>query len=245
MPTREETREMQRAMVGLRTVVEARMRVALGRVAEQYTDPARFRDAAIVVTQQLTRQYGAQAGVFAAQWYNTLRAQESLRTRYVASGLVGDYDTQVEQTVRRAVAGLFSDTPDVVGVLTVITNRAGKYVTDNGWETVRRNSHRDPEAVGWRRVAIGETCDFCLMLTGRGGVYSRESVQFRSHSGCNCGAAPAWDQDAVEVPEIAYQASARTSGMSETQRAAHNERIQEWITRNRSSLDELREELAA
>jgi hypothetical protein len=238
--------EMQRAMAGLRVLVQRRMTAALRVVAEQYPgDPRRFRDAAIGVMQNLTRQHGAQAGVFAAQWYNALRTDARVRGRYVAVGWIGDYDEQIAQTIRRAVAGLFTDAPDLEHVFQMITEKAGKYVTDTGWETVRRNANRDPESSGWSRTAVGETCDFCLMLVGRGGVYTRESVQFRSHTKCNCGAVPSWDPNAIEVPDIAYRASASTSSMSREERHGHNERIQDWIERNRDSLDELRAELAA
>lgn len=233
-------------MAGLRVVVQKRMTAALRVVAEQYAgDPRRFRDAAIGVMQNLTKEYGAQAGEFSAQWYNALRADEGIRGRFVARGWIGDYDEQVAATIRRAVGELFTDAPDLSGVFASITDRASKYVADMGHETVRRNAIRDPEASGWRRVAHGETCDFCLMLVGRGGVYTREGVRFKSHVKCNCTAAPSWDANAPEVPTIAYQASARTSSMSREERQAHNERIQSYIEQNRESLDSLRSELSA
>jgi len=153
-------------------------------------------------------------------------------------------DAEVAATVRRAVAELFEDAPDLDKVFSAITERAAKYVSDAGHETIRRNAVRDPRARGWKRVAHGETCDFCLMLTGRGGVYTRSSVRFKSHVKCNCGVAPSWDASEPEVPEIAYQASARTSGMTREERQIHNERIQAWIDENRDALDELRASLA-
>lgn len=40
---------------------------------------------------------------------------------------------------------------------------------------------------GWARQLTGaETCTFCAMLVSRGPVYSRETVNFRTHNHCDC-----------------------------------------------------------
>ena len=40
---------------------------------------------------------------------------------------------------------------------------------------------------GWARQLSGaESCAFCAMLVSRGAVYSRESVDFRTHNHCDC-----------------------------------------------------------
>jgi len=246
MVTRQQEYEIQRAMAGLRVTVQKRMTSALRVVAEQYSgDPRRFRDAAIGVVQNMVKEHGAQAGEFTAQWYNALRTDEGIRGRYIARGWVGDYDAEVAETIRRAVGELFEDAPDLEHVFKSITDRASKYVADQGHETIRRNSASDPQSRGWRRVAHGETCDFCLVLVGRGGVYTRSSVRFKSHVACNCSAVPSWDPNAAEVPSIAYEASARTSALSREQRQAMNERLQAYIGQNRSELDDLRASLGS
>lgn len=237
---------MQRAMAGMRVLVQKRMTAALRVVAEQYPgDPRRFRDAAIGVMQNLTKQYGAQAGEFAAQWYNAMRLDEGLRDRFVARGYIGDYDAEVAGTVRRLVGDLFTEAPDLEAVFEAISARAAMYVSDNGFETVRRNAGRDPRARGWRRVAHGETCDFCLMLVGRGGVYTDRTVTFKSHVKCNCGAVPEWNPNVPEVPTIAYQASASREGMSDKARAQLNRNIQSWISDNQDYLNSLRADIDA
>lgn len=241
MPTPQQEYDLQRALAGLRVTVQKRMTAALRVVAEQYAgDPTRFRDTAIGVVQNLTRDYGAQAGEFAAAWYNAMRLDEGIRGRYVAQGWIGDYDVRVAQTVRRAVGELFEDAPDVDNVFSSITDRASKYVTDTAHETIRRSSVSDPQAHGWRRVAHGETCDFCLVLVGRGGVYTRSTVLFKSHTHCNCTASPEWDSTAHEVPTEAYMASARTQSLSAEQRQIMNDRLQAYIEQNRDELDALK-----
>jgi hypothetical protein len=245
MVTRAQEYDMQRALAGLRVTVQKRMTAALRVVAERYPgDPRRFRDASIGVMQNLTKQYGGQAGQFAAQWYNAMRADAGIRDRFVARGYIGDFDTAVAETIRRAVGDMFLEAPDLEAVFASITERTSKYVADSGRNTIRRNALADPRARGWRRVAHGETCDFCLMLVGRGGVYTRESVEFKSHPHCNCGAVPEWGSNVPEVPTIAYEASASREGMSEADKATLNRRIQSWISKNQDSLDSLRSDAA-
>lgn len=51
-------------------------------------------------------------------------------------------------------------------------------------ETVRA----DPKARGWRRVASGRACSFCLMLASRGVVYREDTADFQAHDHCGCSA---------------------------------------------------------
>jgi hypothetical protein len=239
-----EAASMQRALANLRVVVQQRMTAALRVVAEQYAgDPRRFRDAAIIgVMQNLTRQYGGTAGAFAAEWYNAMRSNEGIRDRFIARAYIGIDDAAVAATVRRAVGEMFEDAPDLEQVFKAIVDRGGQYVQDAARETVVRNTNADPRARGWQRVAFGETCDFCLMLVGRGGVYTRDSARFKSHVDCDCGAVPSWDQAAAEVPSIAYVASSRPA--SESARKVMNARIQSWIETHQEELAELRASLS-
>ncbi|WWV91838.1 head maturation protease [Microbacterium phage phiMiGM15] len=42
----------------------------------------------------------------------------------------------------------------------------------------------------WARVSDGAPCAFCLMLVGRGPVYTSTTATFRSHDRCGCSARP-------------------------------------------------------
>lgn len=77
---------------------------------------------------------------------------------------------------------------------------------------------RERRAVeGWRRVAAGRGCAFCLMLVGRGAVYSRQSVTFRAHGHCRCTAVLVYRRE-PEPPHVQRlqeqwrEATAGTSG---------------------------------
>lgn len=57
---------------------------------------------------------------------------------------------------------------------------------------------------GWARVPVNDTCNFCIMLASRGGVYTRETVVLgfsgkKYHGDCDC--VPVLVRDARDYPE--------------------------------------------
>ena len=75
---------------------------------------------------------------------------------------------------------------------------------------------------GWRRVARGDACAFCLMLVSRGAVYSKHSVEFQAHDHCRCGveALYAREDDPPRVVELREKWSASTAGVPVRDRLA-------------------------
>ncbi len=57
-----------------------------------------------------------------------------------------------------------------------------------GRSTVTRSAVAEPRVVGWRRVLSTPSCKFCQLLAGRGAVYREDTVRFRAHGHCDCGA---------------------------------------------------------
>lgn len=186
--------------------------------------PERARDALLAYIPELVAQYGLDAGVFAADWYDVQRAAAGIPGAFVAAALPSPYADAVDGMVRRAAGDLFTDNPS--GSLLTLRANTAKYVLAASRTTISRNADRDPRSSGWRRVTRGGGCDFCRMLAGRGGVYKESTVHFASHGDCNCAAVPSWDQSAPEVDVRLYQASQRTTTMTPRQRAWHNATIQ-------------------
>ena len=95
---------------------------------------------------------------------------------------------------------------------------AARMASDGGRETVTRTMRDDPRAHGWQRVTGGDACYFCAMLSGRGGVYSADSVDFEAHDFCQCEAEPVFsrdrrdqmDENAIRFKEL-YDEAARGS----------------------------------
>ncbi len=237
--------ELRAAQTGIRALVEERMERIVDYLASQPNLTAeQFRNSLISQTNLVVSRYGDSAAAVAAEWYDSVRAAEQVAGRYRAITATSPYGSgAVDGMVRRAIGPLFDETPDLAAVMRTVAQNAGKYVLGASRETIRVNSFRDPSADGWRRVARGETCDFCLMLVGRGGVYKQETAFFASHGDCDCGAAPSFDPSAPEVDARLYEASRRTTGMTPAQRAAHNDLIRTYIADNKTELAELRASL--
>ncbi len=241
----QQANELRLGQVEIRRLVEARM----GEIVDYLAGvpgitPQQFRNSLIVQTNLVVSQYGDVAASMAAEWYDDIRVSEGVRGSFRALPQDSPYDSAaVDGMVRRAVAPMFDEVPDVSAVMRTVAQNAGKYVLGASRETVRRNSFIDPKGVGFQRVARTGACDFCLMFVGRGAVYKKETAFFAAHGDCNCAAVPSWDRDAPEVDVELYEASKRTTGMSERARSRHNEAIRSYLDANKKSIEDYRSEL--
>jgi len=252
--------EFVQATAGIRATVEGQLTGLLNEVVLNGSNPAEIRDAMARLTRTLVAEYGSAAADFAAGWYNDMRLTAGVSGNFTAVGTTQDFTTQINDTVRRAVGTLFTPNPDIAGMVGAIASKAAQYAVDGARNTVVQNTYRDPLASGWHRIPSGPTCDFCLMLVGRGGVYSKAGVGFRAHGHCDCGVAASWDLNAVQVPSIAYQASTRMQGLrdralvrdaagnptadatsAQRQLNAYRGRVQTYIADNQGEFAQLRQ----
>ena len=237
--------ELRLGQSEIRRLVESRMNEIVEYLAGRPDlTLEQFRNSLIAQTNLVVSLYGDVAASMAAEWFDEMRVMEGVAGSFRATPFASPYDeAAVEGMVRRAVGPMFDDVPDVAAVMRTVSQNVGKYVLGAARETIRRNSFIDPNGQGFQRVARGETCDFCLMLVGRGAVYKKETAFFASHGDCDCAAVPSWDPDAPEVDVKLYEASRRTTGMKPEQRARHNALIRSYIADNREAFDEFRAEL--
>lgn len=176
----------------------------------------------------LVNHYGDIAATVSADWYDETRNVNLIKGAFRAPLAPLVPEPVVQGTVRRVAGYLFTETADLL--LPALLDKAVEYTLRPGRDTIVRASIEDPKSAGWRRVTRAGSCDFCRFLAARGGVYRKATADFASHGHCHCTAAPEWDQDAPEVDVRAYEASQRTSGMSDRAREAHRERLRGWLT---------------
>lgn len=79
--------------------------------------------------------------------------------------------------------------PDNPGVLERFINdlaaSASRHVKSSSRDLVMDTARLNK--AGWARQLTGrETCSFCAMLVSRGAVYTKKSVNFRTHNNCDC-----------------------------------------------------------
>ncbi len=236
MVTRADELEYLTAQAGLRARIEGQMTALFADVVGLGESPEQIRDALIALARSLVSQYGQAAATFAAGWYDDMRDTQGIPGAFTATEYVQDFDERVERTVRRAVGGLFGDSPNPGAVVDAIATKAAQYALDGARNTIVQNAYRDPRSGGWARVPHGKTCDFCLLLVGRGGVYRTErAASFKAHRNCDCGAVPSWDPEAKEVPSVAYRASERMQALRD--RAKKGDRGAQWrLSANRKGI---------
>lgn len=171
------------------------------------------------VFEPLAQEYAGLSAAMAAEWFEDVRIGDGVDTPFTADIASLD-DYQVKSTAYSAGAPLVEGglTTDAANLYVWGIN---KLVMGAASGTILANTEADSEAYGWKRIARANGCDFCVMLTGRGGVYRSESTAaFAAHDHCGCTAAPSWDSSAKEVPVRCYEASTRMDGVR--RRAAGN-----------------------
>lgn len=188
----------------------------------------------------LVDKYGKAAGTAAAEFYNELRADSRVRRRFTAYVEAAPLEA-VSRATQRLAGSLFGD--DLNSVLPGLAAVVNKAVRGTARSTIVANTNRDPQASGWYRIARAASCNFCVMLSGRGAVYRESTVRFAAHHSCRCRAAPSWDPKAPSIHAFAYEASRRTSDMTPAQLEAHRARVRTWIATNQDQLEAFRSEL--
>lgn len=94
---------------------------------------------------------------------------------------------------------------------------ATRLVLEGDRQTTMRTFAERDEVAGWRRKSGGgSSCAFCTMLIGRGAVYSKQSVDFRSHDRCSCKPELLYrtEPEPPEVRRLAEQWREATAGTS-------------------------------
>jgi hypothetical protein len=148
------------------------------------------------------------SSALAADLFDDLRDLADTKKWFRAEPVVVDRT----EKIRNAVAWAAQAPADGSNVTTatrlaeVVQNEVARPYRD----TITLNSRRDPDSVGWARVA-GDSCGFCRMLAGRGAVYKRDTAIFAAHGHCDCTARPAFrDDDGPEASVIQYLGSKRS-----------------------------------
>lgn len=203
--------------------------------------PEAARNALLEYTPALVDEYGENAAVFAAEWYDEIRAAERVPGAFRARPAPLTESARVEGRVRSSATHLFDGPGELT--LTALLDSVNKFVLEPGRATIVDSAGRDPRASGWRRVARVGSCDFCRMLAGRdGAVYKERTASFAAHGSCRCASVPSWDPDAREVDVGAYEASKRMTDIRRRVEAGdpvairrledHRASVRDWVKAN-------------
>lgn len=174
----------------------------------------------IEVVRALVGRYGEASASLAADFYDAERVAARVTGGFTVPLVDPPPDGQVDNSLRWATKDLWPRDPDdpktteaqrapIEQRLEAAEKKAEavvqKLVTDQGRGTIQTAVARDREAVGWARSAALGACAFCKMLSARGSVYGEETVKFRAHDGCHCGAIPVFKGQRFELSEHAAE----------------------------------------
>jgi hypothetical protein len=168
----------------------------------------------IEAVRALTVEYGSASATAAADYYDAERVAAEVTGRFTVPLLDPPPDEQVDNSLRWATKDLWPRDPEDPATteaqqlpielrLDAAEAKAEavvqKLVTDQGRGTVVRAVRQDRQAVGWARTAALGACAFCKLLATRGMVYKADTVKFRAHDGCHCGAVPVFKGQRFEL----------------------------------------------
>ncbi len=142
-------------------------------------------------------KYGSAAASVAAEWYQRLTDTEP--------HIPDLYNPDVWDASTRWALSEFYKGADFTQTMPLIASSVVRHIRNHGRETVAY-SVKQTKGVAYARVPSGgETCDFCLLLAGRGPVYGTElDAKYRVsdgrkyHDDCDCLAVPVkghWEPD--------------------------------------------------
>lgn len=214
----------------------------------EHLDVAAMREYAIEVANIIGISYGEAQALLAAEYYDDLRAASGAAGEFTAAAIVELDGDEIRKNMGWAVDPLNNE--DSAGALERMQSVVTGMLTQVSARTIQGNVDADPSARGWHRIARATGCNFCVMLSQRGAVYTRKSVDFAAHGHCHCTAKPSWDMNAPEVDVRAYEASKRTAHMREldaadggTRYEDHKANVNSWMASESDLLDAFRAEL--
>lgn len=186
------------------------------------SDPDVLRDPLAAVLESVADKYGTAAAALAADFYDDMRT-DVVKTgpRFTPKLAEVPGPERFKSLAGWGIGPLFGGNPDPTTALHKVSGGLKLVVGNVYRETIMGSSIADPAARGWQRVADGNACDFCVMLEGRGAVYSEAGADFASHDHCGCTAEPAFEGEPIPVKP--YTPSERR--VSDVDRA----RVRAWI----------------
>lgn len=201
MPTASESRRALTLVTGAAVATVQRL---LGSLTGS---PEAQRADLLEAVPEILGYYTLGSAALAADFYDDERERAGARGRFTAEPVVPDRARKIGNAIAWATEPLFAPGEETVAdrLAPVVQMETARPYRD----TITTNRERDPEAVGWRRIAEGG-CKFCRMLAGRGAVYKHDTARFASHTNCHCTAQPVFKgEPGDEADVVQYVASKR------------------------------------
>lgn len=205
--------QQQLAQVGLAHLVTQDLQAIYPLIDPQDVDSEMSKLTLLV--QAITTKYGRLSGALSGRFYQAQRVESGLGRHSAVVAPVPPRE-QVAKVVGWATHDNAGQVIPFDQAQRRIDAGATKLVQDVGRLTVIGSVKADPKARGWARITEADPCYFCALLSSRGGVYTKETGDFKSHDHCRCHVVPEF---AVQTPEVAAALSRGRQWASDYQTA--------------------------
>jgi hypothetical protein len=203
--------------------------MALSDLAAEFVTgpPEQVRDAIAAALPDLVALYGSAATALGADWYDEVRASAGTTGRFRAIPADLPDQGRLDSLVGWGTQPLFADEPQIEVAQSKVAGGFQRIVADAHRDTVIGSLARDPQAKGWSRQTTGKSCEFCVMIAGRGAVYNARTALFSSHDDCDCIAVPKFGEVQQVLPYVPSQRF-----RSQASRDANNARVRAFLNSN-------------
>jgi hypothetical protein len=195
MPSRADVQRFQRSIRDIQTLVEANLRRFWATI--DTSSPQAARVALDKYLPPLVQAYGETAALVAADYYDELRAQATVRAPFSAQMADPASTAQAQGANRWAVGPLGG--ADAAQALANVLQVGRRLTVQPARLTIAHSAGIDPGRPKWARVPTGaKTCAFCLLLASRGFAYHSAQSAGRMneyHADCDCQPVPDWTDD--------------------------------------------------
>lgn len=175
------TLEFQTASAELVTLMQGQLLDLLSPFGPD-TDPARVRDVLLGAFPDFMTAYGDTAAVLAGDFYDEAANMAVSSARLATTFAEPANTAQSEGVVRWAVGPLFDEEPNWDSFQSSLMGASQRLVAQPARQTIDLRAKSDAQAgtfdaVSWsrqthpERAKSHESCEFCVMLAGRGPVY--------------------------------------------------------------------------
>lgn len=157
------------------------------------------------------------SAALAADFYADERDRARARGLFAVDLTINDRTVKIRRAVAWASDPLFSGDVEAAGkrLAQVVQFETAKPYRD----TILENRRRDPESVGWTRIAGPKACGFCRLLASKGAIFKKATADFAAHDHCGCTAAPVFrgGEQGPEASVLQYVGSRRKRTPAEKQ----------------------------
>lgn len=220
MPTPDESRR------ALTLITSAAVTFAQNYLASLSGSPEERRAGLLESIPQIIGYYTLGSSALAADFYDDWREEAGVRGRFTAEPIIPDREEKIRRAIAWIASPWFDEDADPQPPQSRLAEVVQLEVARANRQTVLENTRRDPQGVGWKRVARADSCKFC-QFAARGSVIYRSEVagRFAAHTNCNCAAIP-WFRGQPRGPEASVlQYTSQRRARSAQEKA----RLRDWL----------------